>query len=198
MCVCSHVKPLFLLSYPSSTPSTSKNNRHRRPARRAAVTRKFRTYYFYIISSWLYRGSSAPWLRLQSSTQGSDRMSTVYFSFYAMPHVVQVDPDSQCRDTKFIEQMGSLLDDEEHCDVTFFVGPSQTEVSQSFRDELHRVFPPRRILFILETPQDDFCNCFCYTRDDTAYVNSLSLVASSSRVCVTRVDSMAGDPQLPG
>ena len=28
----------------------------------------------------------------------------------------------------FIEQMGSLLDDDEHCDVTFFVGPSKTEV----------------------------------------------------------------------
>lgn len=39
-----------------------------------------------------------------------------------------MDPDSLCPDVKFIEQMGSLLDDEEHCDVTFFVGPSKTEV----------------------------------------------------------------------
>lgn len=50
-----------------------------------------------------------------------------------MPLVVKVDPDSQCRDAKFIEQMGSLLDDHEHCDVTFFVGPSKTEVGASFR-----------------------------------------------------------------
>lgn len=40
----------------------------------------------------------------------------------------QVDPDSLCPDDMFIEQMGSLLDDDEHCDVTFFVGPSRTEV----------------------------------------------------------------------
>lgn len=40
----------------------------------------------------------------------------------------QVDPDSLCPDVRFIEQMGSLLDDDEHCDVTFFVGPSKTEV----------------------------------------------------------------------
>lgn len=39
-----------------------------------------------------------------------------------------MDPDSLCPDVKFIEQMGSLLDDDEHCDVTFFVGPSKTEV----------------------------------------------------------------------
>lgn len=41
---------------------------------------------------------------------------------------MQMDPDSLCPDVKFIEQMGSLLDDDEHCDVTFFVGPSKTEV----------------------------------------------------------------------
>ncbi|CAB1109139.1 unnamed protein product [Ectocarpus sp. CCAP 1310/34] len=40
----------------------------------------------------------------------------------------EVDPDSLCPDDIFIEQMGSLLDDDEHCDVTFFVGPSRTEV----------------------------------------------------------------------
>lgn len=40
-----------------------------------------------------------------------------------------MDPDRLCPDVKFIEQMGSLLDDDEHCDVTFFVGPSKTEVS---------------------------------------------------------------------
>eukprot|EP00904_Undaria_pinnatifida_P002730 jgi/Undpi1/12458/HiC_scaffold_5.g02129.m1 len=39
-----------------------------------------------------------------------------------------VDPDRLCPDDMFIEQMGSLLDDDEHCDVTFFVGPSKTEV----------------------------------------------------------------------
>lgn len=42
-----------------------------------------------------------------------------------------MDADSLCPDEKFIEQMGSLLDDEEHCDVTFFVGPSKTEVNYS-------------------------------------------------------------------
>lgn len=42
----------------------------------------------------------------------------------------KVDPESICPDVKFIEQMGSLLDDDEHCDVTFFVGPSRTEVRE--------------------------------------------------------------------
>ncbi|CAM9256028.1 unnamed protein product [Ascophyllum nodosum] len=40
----------------------------------------------------------------------------------------EVDAETLCPDVRFIEQMGSLLDDDEHCDVTFFVGLSRTEV----------------------------------------------------------------------
>ena len=40
----------------------------------------------------------------------------------------KVDAETLCPDVRFIEQMGSLLDDDEHCDVTFFVGLSRTEV----------------------------------------------------------------------
>lgn len=55
--------------------------------------------------------------------------SSFLFRFVSFAHVfIQVDPDSLCPDVKFIEQMGSLLDDDEHCDVTFFVGPSKMEV----------------------------------------------------------------------
>lgn len=49
------------------------------------------------------------------------------------PVLLQVDPDSLCPDDMFIEQMGSLLEDDEHCDVTFFVGASKTEVRHGWR-----------------------------------------------------------------
>ncbi|CAM9145278.1 unnamed protein product [Discosporangium mesarthrocarpum] len=40
----------------------------------------------------------------------------------------EVDPEKVCPDSKYIEQMGCLLHEPDHCDVTFFVGPDRTEV----------------------------------------------------------------------
>lgn len=57
-----------------------------------------------------------------------DQPNPISFLLNSLIMHTQVDPDSLCPDVKFIEQMGSLLDDDEHCDVTFFVGPNKTEV----------------------------------------------------------------------
>ncbi|CAM9520289.1 unnamed protein product, partial [Choristocarpus tenellus] len=40
----------------------------------------------------------------------------------------EVDPQKVCPDSKYIEQMGCLLHEPEHCDMTFFVGSERTEV----------------------------------------------------------------------
>ena len=64
-------------------------------------------------------------------------------------HRLQVDPDSLCPDDMFIEQMGSLLDDDEHCDVTFFVGPSRTEVcNRMTRQYAQQVYSSRSVRYL--------------------------------------------------